>query len=252
MRDLIIIYFYKMANILLYPFVKLKFSMLGVESVNQEFVNLMRKVCVQGSFHHSFENTYVLYDLFNGVYFRSDQYNEHVLSASKYHDKKGTMTIHRLELKNIKAFERFCNDVENNHSSISDRWALNYKDKQINSIVCTLNIIPDNIHHKHCKIDAIKMGIVFDHEFNVVSIIKQNLITIRSKHGDETFDNPVITSVMNEDILLDTELLLIKLAIASDNSPLIDIFPEYYTTTVYDYSSLEFEQRLKLFEMVDY
>jgi hypothetical protein len=241
-----------MANILLYPFVKLKFSMLGVESVNQEFVALMRKVCVQGSFHHSFENTYVLYDLFNGVYFRENKYNEHVLSASKYHDKKGTMTIHRLELKNIKSFERFCNDVKNNYSSISERWTLNYKDKQINSIVCTLNIIPDNINHKNRKIDAIKMGIVFDHEFNVVSIVKQYFVTIRSKHGDDTFEQPVYTSSMNEEFSLDTELLLIKLAIASDNSPLIDMFPEYYIPTVYDYSSVEFEQRLKLFEMVDY
>lgn len=252
MRDLIIIYFYKMAKILLYPFVKLKFSMLGVESVNQEFVNLMRRVCVQGSFHHSFDNTYVLYDLFNGVYFRENKYNEHVLSASKYHDKKGTMTIHRLELKNIKAFERFCKDVENNHSSISERWALNYKDKQINSIVCTLNIIPDYFHHTKRKIDAIKIGIVFNHEFNVVSIVKQHFITIRSKHGDETCDKSVLTSVINEDISLDTELLLIKLAISSDNSQLIEMFPEYYNHTVYDYSSDEFKHRLQLFDMVNY
>jgi hypothetical protein len=241
-----------MANILLAPFVKLKFSMLGVESVNQEFVNLMRKVCIQGSFHHSFDNTYVLYDLFNGVYFRENKYNEHVLSASKYHDKKGTMTIHRLELENIKAFERFCKDIENNHSSISERWTLNYKDKRINSIVCTLNIIPDHINHKNRKIDAIKMGIVFDHEFNVVSIVKQYFVTIRSKHGDDTFEMPVSKSIIEGQISLDTEFLLINLATATDNSPLMDMFPEYFMTTVYDYSSIEFEQRLQLYNMVSY
>lgn len=252
MRDFIIIYFYKMANILLAPFVKLKYSMWGVDAIYTEFVTLMRKVCVQGSFHHSFDNTYVIYDLFNGVYLKESTYNEHVLSSSKYHDKKGTMTIHRLELKNIKSFERFCKDVENNHSSISERWALNYKDKQINSIVCTLNIIPDYFHHTKRKIDAVKMGIVFDHEFNVVSIVKQHFMTIGSKHGDETFEMPVSKSIIEGEISLDTEFLLINLATATDNSPLIDMFPEYFMTTVYDYSSIEFEQRLQLYNMVSY
>lgn len=252
MNDLIVIYLYKIANLLAYPFLKFRGNRLGVEVVADDFIALMRKVCIQGSFHHSFDNTYVIYHLFNGVYLKESTYNEHVLSSSKYHDKKGTMTIHRLELKNIKAFERFCDDVKNNYSYISERWTLNYKDKQINSIVCTLNIIPDNSNHKKRKIDAIKMGIVFDHEFNVVSIVKQYFFTIRSKHGDDTFEQPVYTSSMNEEFSLDTDLLLVKLAIASDNSPLRDMFPEYYIPTVYDYSSLEFEQRLKLFEMVDY
>lgn len=252
MNDLIAIYLYKIANFLAYPFLKLRGYRLGVEAVADEFTTLMRKVCVNDSFHHSFENTYVEYRLFNGVFFKEDNYNQGVLAASKGVNKDGTMDINRLELKNIKAFERFCKDVENNHSSISERWSLNYKDKQINSIVCTLNIIPDYFNHTRRKIDAVKIGIVFDHEFNVVSIIKQHFITIRSKNGDETHDQSVITSVMNGDIVLENELLLINLAIAADNSPVIDMFPEYYNQTVYDYSSDEFNQRLQLYFMISY
>lgn len=252
MNDIIVIYLYKLANFIAYPFLKLRGYRLGVESVADEFITLMRKVCIQNSFHHSFDSTYVEYRLFNGIFFKEDQQNQGVLCISKGVNKDGTMDINRLELKNIKAFERFCKYIENNHSYISERWTLNYKDKQINSIVCTLNIIPDNTNHKNRKIDAIKMGIVFDHEFNVVSIVKQYFVTIRSKHGDDIFEQPVYTTSMNEEFSLDTELLFIKLAIASDNSPLIDMFPEYYIPTVYDYSSVEFEQRLKLFEMVDY
>jgi hypothetical protein len=33
---------------------------------------------------------------------------------------------------------------------------------------------------------------------------------------------------------------------------LIDMFPEYFMPTVYDYSSIEFEQRLQLYNMVSY
>lgn len=172
---------------------KLRGYRLGVESIADEFVTLMRKVCVQDSFHHSFDSTYVEYRLFNGIFFKEDQYNQGVLGISKSVNKDGTMDINRLELKNIKAFERFCHDVENNHSSISERWTLNYKNKQINSIVCLLSIIPDYVNHKNRKIDGVKVGIVFDHEFNVVSVVKQHFITIRSKHGDETCNQPVYT-----------------------------------------------------------
>lgn len=252
MNDMIRIYLYKIANLLAYPFLKLRGYRLGVEAVADEFITLMRKVCVQDSFHHSFENTYVQYSLFNGIFFKEDRYNQGVLSASKNVCKDGTMEVNRLELKNVKAFERFCADIKNNHAAMRERWTLNYKNKQINSIVCKLDIIPDYINHRTKRIEAVKLAIVFDHEFKVLSIIKQYFVIIRSKHGDETVEMPVYRSIIEGEISLDTEFLLINLATATDNSPLIDMFPEYFMTTVYDYSSTEFEQRLQLYNMVSY
>ena len=252
MSDMIKIYLYKIANLLAYPFLKFRGYRLGVEMVADEFIALMRKVCIQGSFHHSFEQSYVKYSLFNGIFFKDDTFNQGFLCILKGVNKDGTMDINQLELKNIKKFERFCSDVESNYSSISERWSLNYKNKKINSITCALTIIPDYKNHRNRNIDGVKLGIVFDHDFNIVSIIKQNFTKVTSKYCDETCSIPVFSSVIENDILLNTELLLIKLAIASDNSPLLDIFPEYYKPTVYDYSSLEFEQRLLLLEMMEY
>ena len=252
MNDMMTIYLYKIANFLAYPFLKLRGNRLGVEAVADEFVKLMRKVCVTNSFHHSFEKTYVEYSLFNGIFFKEDTYNQGVLSASKNVCKDGTMEVNRLELKNVKAFERFCADINNNQASMRERWILHYKNKQINSIVCKLDIIPDYLNHLTKRVDAVKLAIVFDHEFKVVSIIKQYFVTIRSKHGDETFEMPVSKSIIGGEISLDTEFLLINLATATDISPLRDMFPEYFMPTVYDYSSIEFEQRLQLYNMVSY
>lgn len=252
MNNLMTIYLYKIANFLSYPFLKLRGNRLGVEAVADEFVKLMRKVCITDSFHHSFEKTYVQYSLFNGIFFKDDKYNQGVLTASKNVNKDGTMDINRLEIRNIKTFERFFVDVYNNEASMAERWSLNYKDKKISSIVCKLNIVPNAVNHRNRKIDAVKLVIVFDHEFNIISISKQYFVRIGSKYGDETCDIPVYTSLIEDKISLDTEFLLINLAIASDNSELIEMFPEYYNHTVYDYSSIEFEQRLQLYNMVSY
>lgn len=260
MNDYVKIYLYRIANFLAYPFLKLRGYRLGLEAIAMEYMTLMRKVCVQGSFNHSFDNTYVIYSLFNGVFFKEDKYNEGVLSISKNVNKPGTMEISpRMVLKDVKAFQRFCSDVEHNHCVTSERWTLHYKNKQINSIVCQLNIIPDYLNHrnkngnKKVTVDALAVGIVFDHNFNVVRIIKQNFSEIKSKYADITYSNvPVSQSVIDDEISLDEEFLLINLAIAEDNSPLFELFPEYYMDTVYDYSSIEFKQRLQLYAMTAY
>lgn len=247
---------YLLANFLAYPFLKFRGYCLGLESIAMEYITLMKKVCVQGSFNHSFDNTYVLYSLYNGVFFKEDKYNEGVLSVSKNVTKDGTMDVSsRMALKDVKAFQRFCSDVEHNHCVTRERWTLHYKNKQINSIVCQLNIIPDYLNHRNKKVnmDALAVGIVFDHNFNVVSIIKQNLLEVKSKYADVTYHQaPVSTVIVDGEISLDDEFLLINLAIAEDNAPLIEMFPEYYQHTVYDYSSDEFKQRLELYKMVNY
>lgn len=107
MNDMMTIYLYKIANFLAYPFLKLRGNRLGVEAVADEFVKLMRKVCVTNSFHHSFEKTYVEYSLFNGIFFKEDTYNQGVLSASKNVCKDGTMEVNRLELKMLKPLNAF-------------------------------------------------------------------------------------------------------------------------------------------------
>lgn len=256
MNDYVKIHLYLLANFLACPFLKFRGYCLGLESIAEEYISLMRKVCVQDSFNHSFINIYVKYSLYNGVFFYEDKYNEGVLSISKNVNKPGTMEINsKMSLKDVKAFQRFCSDVEHNHCVTRERWTLNYKNKQINSIVCHLNIIPDYLNHRNKKgnVDALSLGIVFDHNFNVVSIIKQNLLEVKSKYADVTYHQaPVSQSVINDDISLDDEFLLINLAIAEDNSPLFELFPEYYMDTVYDYSSTEFKQRLQLYAMTAY
>lgn len=256
MNDYVKIHLYRLANFLAYPFLKFRGYCLGLESIAMQYVNLMKKVCVQDSFNHSFENIYVLYSLFNGVFFKDDKYKEGVLSISKKFNKPGTMEISsRMELKDVKAFQRFCSDVEHNHCVTRERWTLHYKNKQINSIVCQLNIIPDYVNHRNKKVnvDALSVGIVFDHNFNVVSIIKQNLLEVKSKYADVTYHQaPVSQSVIDDEISLDDEFLLMILAVAHDGSNLYEYFPEYYMDTVYDYSSDEFKQRLELYKMVNY
>lgn len=253
MNDLIKFYFYRLANFLAYPFLKFRGYCLGLESIATEYVKLMKQVCVQDSFNNSFEGTYVLYSLFNGVFFKEDKYNESVLSISKHVNKLGTMEISpRMKLKDVKTFERFCSDLENNYCYTTERWTLYYKNKQISSIVCTLIVNPDYVNHKNCKIDSVKICIFFDCEFNVFSIVKQHFTTILSKHGDETYDSLILKSVIDRNISLDDEFLLIVLAVAHDGSSLYEYFPEYYMDTVYDYSSDDFKQRLELYKMVSY
>jgi hypothetical protein len=253
MNDYVKIYLYRLANFLVYPFLKFRGYCLGLESIAMEYVDLMKKVCVQDSFNHSFDNIYVQYSLFNGVFFKDDKYNEGVLSISKNVNKPGTMEISsRMALKDVKTFQRFCSDVYANSVLMGERWSLNYENKKIKNIVCNFDIILDSINHKNNKINFIETTLVFDCNFNIISIIKKSFITIRSKYGDDTFPKMISESVVTDNIILDDEFLLINLAIAKDNSPLFELFPEYYMDTVYDYSSTEFKQRLQLYAMTAY
>jgi len=252
MFDYISISIYRVINWFAYPFLLLRGRNLGVEHVANEFLSLIRKVCAHDSFHHSFNDMYVIYSLGNGIFFKSDKCHNGVLSISNNYNKQGTMEINRLELKNIVNFSRFCYDVEKN-ASLSERWSLNYHDKKITSIVCKLTIVPHYINHKNNRHEAIKMALVFDCEFNIVSLIKQHFMKINCPQADITYHKePVSTIMVQDNISLEEEFLMIKLAIAADDSPLIEMFPEYYMHTVYDYSSVEFKQRLELYYMVNF
>lgn len=252
MLDYISIYIYRIINWFAYPFLFLHGRNLGVERVANEFLVLMRKVCITDSFHHSFNHMYVEYSMGNGIFFKSDRYHDGVLSICNNNTQYGTMEINRLELKNISRFSRFCQDIEKN-ASLSEQWILNYHDKKITSIVCKLVIAPYYIKHKNNKHDAIKLAIVFDCNFNVASFIKQHFLKINSKEADITYHSEPVYTLMSQDtISLDDEFLMINLALASDDSPLIEMFPEYYVHTVYDYSSVEFKQRLELYNMVTF
>lgn len=253
MNEYVQIYLYILANFLAYPFLKFRGYFLGLESIAMEYVTLMRKVCIQDSFNHSFDNIYVKYSLFNGVFFYENTYNAGVIHISKNVNKLGSMEISpRMALKDVKAFQRFCSEIYANSVLMGERWSLNYEHKKIKNIVCTFEIVIDSQNHKNSKINSIKIKIIFDPNFNIVSIVKQYFITIRSKYGDETCSKMISESIVTDNIILDEEFLLINLAIAKDNSPLIELFPEYYMDTVYDYSSTEFKQRLQLYAMTAY
>lgn len=254
MNDTITLYLYKMANWISYPFLRLRGYRLGIEAVVDEFITLMRKVCVQGSFYPSLENYYIQYSLLNGIFIKESKYNEGVLSISKRVNKDGTMDISsQMQLQHVKAFERFCLDVANNHSSINQRWTLHYENKQIKVIACVLDIIPDFANHRNKNIDAIKMGIIFDHDFNILNISKQYFKKIKSEQSDITYKkNPLITSISKEDLVLEDELFFINLSIAADNSLITEMFPEHDMDTVVDYSNEEFKQRIKLYNMINY
>jgi hypothetical protein len=248
------IYIHLIANFFAYPFLKWRSDRLGVENVANEFLALMKRVCVQDSFHHSFEDTYVKYTYSGGIYFYESTCNEGVLSFTKHTNKEGSMDINRLQLKKLKRFERFCKDVENNHSSICERWSLHHKNKQIQCISCSLTIIPDYVNHRTRpdNIQVVKLGIVFDHEFKIVSIIKEYHFVGYTYESSYNKDTQILSSQVNGDNSLEDELLLINLAIAADNSELIAMFPEYYMDTVFDYSTDEFSNRINLYHMINY
>jgi hypothetical protein len=251
MSDYIKIYFYKVLNWLANPFLVWKGRKNGIEDVANQFLHLARKVTPVDGFYHSFKNMNVSYDLFNGVFFRSDKYDSNVLSIVNKSTPDKSIDIHHFDIKYIPIFSPFYDHIVKNCSSMQ-RWSVHYKNKKITHILCKLKFSYVNSENEKLR-QNIYINIYFDTTFKVIALSRDHFNMINSVMADLTLSpKPYLVQSTNFELNLDFELLLIILSVSNKNSRLGGMFPEYFNDTVCDYSSEEFQQRVDLYLMEYY
>lgn len=251
MFDFLYIRFYKILNWLMQPFLVMQSRKHGVEAVANQFLQLARKVTPVDGFYHSFKNMNVSYDLFNGVFFRSDKYDSNVLSIVNKSTPDRTIDIHHFEIKYIPTFSRFYDNIVKNCSSMQ-RWSVHYENKKITHILCKLKLSYVNSESEKLR-QNIYINIYFDTKFKVIALSRDHFNMINSVMADLTLSpKPYLVQSTNFELNLDFELLLIILSVSNKNSGLGAMFPEYFNDTVCDYSSEEFQQRVDLYLMESY
>lgn len=243
--DTLKIYYFIFINFLLKPFFYLRIRFLGIEPITNELCTVFQKASDQGSFEFTANDFYIKHYVHNGFFVYDKKDHSIFFSLTKSNNPAKDIHINKVNVNKIKIFKYLIRMLKSHNIDVIDRWSASYKNKKITNIVCKLQIQSSTLlTNSLLDIICIELMFTFDANLTLMSFEKKYIYYDSYKRFFiNHVDNPV---------LLDEEVLFLVLAIQKKGSPIAEMFPEYYIPSAYDFQSVEFQQRIELFHMMNY